>query len=213
MGALQPHVDRHAILGFEKQIHAYDVIGDASWWVNLDAGTIVFGGELEMGAGLLGTEASGTWLWGWANPGGFPEPVIAAGRTAAEYGRDHDVPALYEAESALSDDVSLDRIGLVVSGAVRLDATYTGPLDEDARILLALDHPSLALPPPEPARLVSILTSILEAGFVRDWWAALDAYAPQRGLAAETRDDVVRLGEIEVEVQLDERGRIVAIRS
>ena len=64
--------------GFEKQIHAYDVIGDASWWVNLDAGTIVFGGELEMRAGLLGTEAAGTWLWGWANPGGFPEPVIAA---------------------------------------------------------------------------------------------------------------------------------------
>ena len=66
---LQPHVDRHAILGFEKQFHAYDVIGDASWWVNLDDGTIVFGGELEMAAGLLGTEAAG--------------PGCGAGRTRA----------------------------------------------------------------------------------------------------------------------------------
>ena len=87
MAPLQPHVDRHAILGFEKQFHAYDVIGDASWWVDLDEGTIVFGGELEMGAALLGTEASGTWLWGWANPGELPgagdRRRLAATSTAA----------------------------------------------------------------------------------------------------------------------------------
>ena len=159
MRTLQPHVDRHAILSFEKQFHVYDVIGEADWWVNLDDGTITFGGELEMGAALLGTEASGTWLWGWANPGNFPEPVIAAGLAAAEYGREHDLPVLVDPESTLSDDVTLDRIGLVVEGVLPLAATYTGSLDEDARILLGLDHPSLALPPPDPARLVAVLTT------------------------------------------------------
>ena len=203
MAPLQPHVDRHAILGFEKQFHVYDVIGDASWWVNLDEGTIVFGGELEMGAALLGTEASGTWLWGWANPGGFPEPVIAAGLAAYEYGVEHDLPALVEPESALSEDVSLDRIGIVASGALGLPATYTGPLDEDARILIGLEHPSLALPPPDPARLVTVLTTVLQSGFVSDWPAALEAYKAQRG--ADALDGV--------EIELDELGRIRNLRA
>ena len=203
MAPLQPHVDRHAILGLEKQFHAYDVIGDASWWVNLDEGTIVFGGELEMGAALLGTEASGTWLWGWANPGGFPEPVIAAGLAAYEYGSEHDLPALVEPESALSEDVSLDRIGIVVSGALGLPATYTGPLDEDARILIGLEHPSLALPPPDPARLVTVLTTVLQAGFVADWPVALDAYREQRGPSALDG----------VEIELDDAGRIRSLRA
>jgi hypothetical protein len=200
VGALQPFVDRFAILAFERQFHAYDVIGEASWWVNLDTGTIVFGNELEMGAGLLGTEAGGTWLWGWANPGGFPEAVIAAGRAAADYGREHDLPPLFEPESRLSDDVSLDRIGLVASGALGLPATYTGPLDEDARILLALDHPALALPEPDPLRTVTVISAVLQAGCVADWPSALAAYEAQRTLAG-------------VEVELDDRGRVAEIRS
>jgi len=200
VATLQPHVDRYAILAFERQLHAYDVIGEASWWVNLDTGTIVFERELEMGAGLLGTEAAGTWVWGWANPGGFPEPVVAAGRAAGDYGREHDLPTLYEPESVLSDDVSLDRIGLVASGALGLPATYTGPLDEDARILLALDHPALALPPPDPLRTVTVISAVLQAGCVSDWAAALAAYAEQRTLDG-------------VEVELDDLGRLAAIRS
>jgi hypothetical protein len=203
VASLQPHVDRHAILGLEKQFHASDVIGDAAWWVNLDEGTIVFGGELEMGAALLGTEASGTWLWGWANPGGFPEPVIATGLAAYEYGAEHDLPALTEPESALSEDVGLDRIGIVVSGALGLQATYTGPLDEDARILIGLEHPSLELPAPEPARTVTVLTSVLQSGVVSDWPAALEAYRAQRG------DDALD----GVEIELDELGRIRNLRA
>jgi hypothetical protein len=200
---LQPHVDRHAILGLEKQFHAYDVIGDASWWVNLDEGTIVFGGELEMGAALLGTEASGTWLWGWANPGGFPEPVIAAGLAAHAYGSEHDLPALIEPESALSEDVGLDRIGLVAAGVLGLQATYTGPLDEDARILIGLEHPALELPAPDPARMVRVLTTVLQAGLVSDWPAAIAAYRAQRGDGALDG----------VEIELDERGRIRNLRA
>ena len=129
--------------------------------------------------------------------------MIATGVAASAYGREHDLPALAEPESALSDDVTLDRIGLVVSGALGLQATYTGPLDEDARILLGLEHPSLALPPPDPARLVTVLTTVLQAGCVEDWRVALDAYAAQRGPTALDG----------VEVELDELGRVAAIRS
>jgi hypothetical protein len=206
--SLQRLVDRHALLGFEKQLHAYEVIGEASWWVDLDAGTITFDGELEMRAGLLGTEA-GTWLWGWANPGSFPVPVVADARHLTEYGHEHEIPELIEPELALTDDVSLDRIGLVASGVLALDATYNGPLDEDARILLALGDPSLALPAPEPARLSSVLATVVQAGWVRDWTVALAAYAAQRELGLERAGDAVVLGG--VRVTLDDDGRVAEI--
>jgi hypothetical protein len=53
------------------------------------------------------------------------------------------VPALVEPESGLTDGGNLDRIGIVVLGALGLQATYTGPLDEDARILRGLERVAL----------------------------------------------------------------------
>jgi hypothetical protein len=174
--SLQPLVDRHAILGFEKLLRAGEVIGDAPWWVDLDAGKIVFGGELEMRAGLLGTEA-GTWRWGWANPGSFPAPVAADALAL----RERDVPELRAPELALSEDVTVERIALVAMGELRLDAAYSGALDEDARVLLALRDERLALP--APASLAGLLAAVRQAGVVRDWPAALAAYAQQRGVS------------------------------
>ena len=182
-------LDRHAILSAEKQFHLDDVIGDASWWVDLDAGKIVFGGELEMAAGLLGTQAGGCFLWGYANPGNFPEPVVALARGLPEELARHGI----------------DRVALIASGELELDATYTGALDEDAHVLLALSHPSLALPAFDPLRLISVLTTVLQSGLVRDWPAALAAYAEQRGVE---RDGLTVGG---VRVTLDEHGRVSQI--
>jgi hypothetical protein len=179
-------LDRHALLSAEKQFHLHDVIGDASWWVDLDAGRIVFGGELEMAAGLLGTQAAGRFLWGYANPGNFPDEIVAAGRELPE---------------ALARE-GIDRVALIASGELGLDATYTGALDEDVHVLLALAHPALRLPEPDPLRLVSVITAVLESGLVRDWPYALRAYAEQRGVA---RDGLTVGG---VTITLDELGRI-----
>ena len=182
-------IDRHALLSAEKQFHLYDVIGDASWWVDLDAGKIVFGGELEMVAGLLGTQAGGSFLWGYANPGNFPEAVVARGR---------ELPAELAREG-------IDRVALIASGELGLGATYTGALDEDAHVLLALAHPSLRLPAFDPLRFISVLTTVMETGLVRDWPTALAAYADQRGVE---RDGLTVGG---VSVTLDEHGRISQI--
>jgi hypothetical protein len=174
---LQPHVDRHAILAFEKQLHAYSVVGDRGWEVDLEAGTIHFDDGLDMAVVLLGTELEQRWLWGWADEEGFPEAVVAPGRSLGAYGRAHDLPALYEAETGVSDDITLDRIGVVASGVLDLKATYHAPLDGGGRVLFGLDHPSLELPPPDTERLLEI---VRESGFVSDWDAALAAYRPTR---------------------------------
>ncbi len=170
---LQPHVDRYAIRAFEKQLHAYAVVGDRGWEVDLEAGRISFDDDLEMGVALLGTSDDRSWLWGWADEEEFPEPVVAPGRALGAYGREHDLPALYEPETATDEDVTLDRIGVIASGVLDLQATYHAPLDGGGRVLFALEHPSLALPEPDIERLFKI---VRESGFVSDWDAAVAAY-------------------------------------
>ena len=171
--SLQPHVDRYAIRAFEKQLHAYAVVGDRGWEVDLEAGRISFDDDLEMGVALLGTADDHSWLWGWADEEEFPEPVVAPGRALGAYGREHDLPALYEPETATDEDVTLDRIGVIASGVLDLQATYHAPLDGGGRALFALEHPSLALPEPDTERLFKI---VRESGFVSDWDAAVAAY-------------------------------------
>ena len=160
------NLDRHALLSGEKQCHLFDVIGEAPWWVDLDMGRIVFGGELEMAAGLLGTQAGGSFLWGYANPGAFPEAVVAVGR---------ELPQELAREG-------IDRIALIAAGELGLDATYTGAMDEDTHVLLSLTHPSLRLPAFDPERFAAVMAAVVESGLVRDWPAALEAYASQRGV-------------------------------
>jgi hypothetical protein len=180
--SLQPHVDRYAILAFEKQMHAYDVVGDRGWDVDLDAGTIVFDDELEMRVALLGTEDEHQWIWGWADPDeDFPESVVAAGRRLGDYGREHGLPALYTPETPLDDDVTLDRIGVIASGVLDLRATYHSPLDGGGRVLFALDHPLLELPPPDQDRFDAVFATTRNSGFVHDWTAAVQAYKAVRG--------------------------------
>ena len=171
--SLQPHVDRYAIRAFEKQLHAYAVVGDRGWEVDLENGTIEFDDDLTMGVALLGTTDDHSWLWGWADEEEFPEPVVAPGRALGAYGREHDLPALYEPETATDEDVTLDRIGVIASGVLDLQATYHAPLDGGGRALFALEHPSLALPEPDTERLFKI---VRESGFVSDWDAAVAAY-------------------------------------
>jgi hypothetical protein len=170
---LQPHVDRYAIRAFEKQLHAYAVVGDRGWEVDLEAGRISFDDDLEMGVALLGTTDDHSWLWGWADEEEFPESVVAPGRALGAYGREHDLPALYEPETATDEDVTLDRIGVIASGVLDLQATYHAPLDGGGRVLFALEHPSLAPPEPDTERLFKI---VRESGFVSDWDAAVAAY-------------------------------------
>jgi hypothetical protein len=209
---LQPHVDRHVILSLEKQFRLLDLIGDRDWSADLEAGTMSFAAPkrrlrrseppIELGIALLGTEAEGSWLWGWANPGGFPEPIVAAGRAVGDYGREHDLPPLYEPETAVDDDVSLERIGIIASGALDLKATYTGPAG-DAHVLFGLDDPRLELGPFDAARLLTVLTHLIQIGLVRDWPAALQAYEHARGVDL---DDVV-------EIELDDLGRVTNLQS
>ena len=196
--SLQPHVDRHAILSAEQAFRLFDLVGERAWSADLEAGTITFGPDLTMGVALLGTEADGSWLWGWANPGGFPELLRGRRAGGGRLRARARGAGVYEPESA---GVPLEHIGIVASGVLGLKAIYTGPAGE-ARVLFGLDDPRLELPPFDPVRLLTVLTQLIGVGLVRDWPAAIAAYERDRG---------VDLSDV-VELELDDLGRVTNLR-
>lgn len=217
MATLQPLVDAHALLSMEQQLHLADVIGERDFTVDLDAGRICFGGELEFVTELVGSEAPGpaTWMWGWANPAGFGDHVTATGRSLRGLGEERGLPALSEGEVPLGADVSGPRLAIIAVGRAGAPAYYAAPLDGGGHAYLLLDGPDLELPPPELTRLVRALTLVLESGEVDHWPGALGAYAGQRGLGLTRRDDTIRLASPELDgklrVHFDDLGRVAGI--
>lgn len=190
MSTLQPLVDAHAVLAMEQQLHLSDVVEERPFDVNLDAGTITFGGDLSYRAELVGSEAPGpgTWLWAWANPSGFPDHVTAAARAVRAYGEEHGIAA---------------------------PAFYSAPLDGGGRVYLLVDDPSLALPAPEVPRVITTLSLVHDGGWVQDWPTALERYASQRGVTHARDGDTIRLEGPElgghVQVALDDLGRVAEL--
>src|SRR5262249_46281612 len=138
---------------------------------------------------LIGTEADGAFLWGWANPAGYP-PEITVDL------RDHDIPELNAPETPVGE-YSWLHFALVVAGIANLSAVYA-PVAGEARVLLPLDAPALALPPFAVPRLITTLTTLMQTGAVRDWPAAVAAYGEQRGVDVDSVLDL----------ELDDFGRV-----
>ena len=80
---------------------------------------------------------------------------------------------------------------------------------------MLLDHPSLALPPVQMSRVLTVLTAVSASGQVADWRHALLSYAGQRGLEARPAERWVELvhpgGQGSARVDLDDRGRVADI--
>ena len=97
--------------------------------------------------------------------GGVPgDAVVAPGRALGAYGREHDLPVLYEPETETPRRPLLDRIGVIASGVLDLKATYHAPLDGGGRVLFGARPPvARRCPSPTPNRLFKI---VRESGFV-----------------------------------------------
>lgn len=67
----------HGLAALDQQLHLDDLVGEADWLLDQDAGTITFGGERACPAQLLGTvsDRSRSWRWSWANES--IEPTMA----------------------------------------------------------------------------------------------------------------------------------------
>jgi hypothetical protein len=209
--------DSYALGSAEQQEHAQEVVGGRPFSADLSRGTVGFEPGLEVRAELIGTEAAdpGSWMWSWANPGGFPASVTAAARHARGYGEQNGVGELTASEVPLDGSAIGYRLTVVTCGLAGGYAYYPAEAAPGTTAYLLLDHPSLALPAVQLPRVLSVLTAVTASGQVGDWRRALRTYATQRGLRAQPDERGVELvhpgGQGSIRVDLDQQGRVAEI--
>jgi hypothetical protein len=209
--------DTYALGSAEQQEHAQEVVGGRPFTADLTRGMVGFEPGLDVRAELIGTEAAdpGSWMWSWANPSGFADQVTGAARHARGYGEQHGVGELTTGEIPLDGAALGYRCTVVTCGLAGGYAYYPATAAPGTTAYLLLDHPSLALPPVQLSRVLTVLTAVSASGQVADWWRALHSYAAQRGLEPRAADRGVELvhpgGRGSVRVDLDGQGRVANI--
>ncbi len=206
MPTLTELLDDAALLSFEHQLHLADVLGEHSWRADLADRVFEFTGEQFRTCTrfhLLGSAAPGprSWLWGWANPTGYPAPLLSLGEYVRDFGRQHGIRELTEPEVAFDElpgspaDPNLVS-GLLVEAAKAVAnnwTSYTGDAGGGTRAAFLVEHPDFVLPAPEPARVMRVLQQSLAELSLTDHRRAFHAYAARRGLQPAFDPDGSRL--------------------
>jgi hypothetical protein len=199
-------LDDAALLSLEHQIHLADAVGEHGWDVDLDAPRFTFTGERPLTCTqvhLLGSAAPGprSWLWGWANPTGYSEEVVAVGHRVRRYGEAHGIAALASAEvpfdalpgSPTEPHVVVGMMADLAKVVTGHWTSYNGPIGGGTRVAFLLDHPDFPLPAPEPERVARVMQQAVAELTLTDHRRAMSSYAARRGLGTELTEDGARL--------------------
>lgn len=208
-----------ALLALEVQAHMADRFGDQPRWdVDLARGTFTFSGpstgEQVFGVQLLGSTAPTprTWMWGWANPAGFPEPVLRASRAVRELGERYGIPELATGEIPFPDgdqdgqDLAT-RIWIVSRVASGDWFGYRGQPNPGQWVYLLLTGEGLTLPEPGILRTLRIAGEAAQLGLLTDARRAFASYATLRGLGWD--GSVLTMPDGDLTVEVDDAGRLV----
>ncbi|HEX5117277.1 MAG TPA: hypothetical protein VFW65_18970 [Pseudonocardiaceae bacterium] len=217
-----------AILSLEHQLHLSDVLGQHSWHVDLTTNRFEFAGARTVactGYHLVGTASAGagSWLWGWANPSGFPESLTALSAGVRDFGQHHGIPGLATAEipfgslpGASDDPNRAAHLCLDAAKAVSGHWTaYQGDVGGGTIAAFLVEHPEFELPAPEPARTMRVLQQALAEIPITDHRRALYGYASRRPLAItfapdQTTCTLTGRGFATV-AEFDDRGRVTTM--
>lgn len=173
--ALQPLADRAALFSALRQdslATALEPLGENRWDADMTAGTLTFTSNADPArrfvtrAHLIATIAPGprSLLWAWAHPQGDPAGIAARLR---DYGTEHGIAALSEAELPFPEDASGDSEWIAAAahtvGAVAVEITgrapyYLAPVGGGTCAVFLLDAP---LPPLTVAAAAIALPRIL----------------------------------------------------
>lgn len=219
-------LDDAAIFSLEHQLHLEEVLGDHHYEIDLQQPRFAFTGDRPItctGLHLLGSAAPGprSWLWGWANPSGYPEPVTAASAAVRDFGRRFGIAELASAEvpfDALPGSPTEPAMitGILTEAAKSVTGLWTSyniPVGGGTRAGFLLEHPSFQLPPPEPARVMRVIQQAIAELPLTDHRRALYAYASRRRLGADFGPAGLTLTGpgFEAAVRFDEHGRVAGI--
>ena len=212
----QELLECHAAMSLDKQLTMQEVIADASWNVDLNAGTITFGTDRALPMQLLGSfsKESETWLWAWENERApIPEAVVQQALQLRAFGEEHELEVFtIGCFDATLDDLLF--IGTVAAGMFGSSAYYLG--DYGAGMMLVTleseeidQHPTTDL-----TRIPSVFTQVIQAHEMRHRPAFLH-YMAQKGYSPIEVGNAIRVDVSggTITVMFDDLGRMTNIKA
>ncbi|MEU7632823.1 DUF6882 domain-containing protein [Nocardia sp. NPDC049220] len=192
-------LDDAGLLSLEHQLYLEEVLGEHVWQADLEGRRLEFIGEERSfvctKVHLLGTVDAESWLWGWANPWGYPAPLIRAAQTVREFGFRYGVAELRSAELpvTLGDAAPLPHqvAGLLTDAAKIVSgrwSSYCGVTDGTC-VAFLVEHPEFVLPLPTASGLARVLAYGVGALPLTDHRRAVHSYLTRRGLLAGFLDN------------------------
>jgi len=164
VGAFQEHFSIHAASALARQHEFRRLLGERSWGVDIDAGTVTYGDDLTFPIQLLGTEAydDNTWLWAWANAESeFPPGLLRLVADVREYGKKHGLDELCDASTPLAR-VHGHLVSMLCGGIAGGLPYYRGPYEGGALFFLVLETPPEVTAPLSPERIPTIAMEVIQ---------------------------------------------------
>ena len=123
-------LEQYIARSMERQYLLLEFLENAgNWSYETASGVLSFENGLEYKTQILGTEseAHGTWLWSWANPGdNLPDKILTSALELKEYGRANKVREFTESELELDEYVNGFNLALVATALCGTKAFYRG---------------------------------------------------------------------------------------
>ena len=209
-------LSRYAGISLAKQLALGDFLGQHSWAVDIEAGTVTFSPGGTYPLQLLGTEATGdaTWLWAWANEAShLPPDLLQACRQLQQLGHEQRIPELCDLSFSLSQ-VDGHALAAVAAGPNTHSCYYRGPYDGGALYFLVSGLPDSVFAPAPLPRVLTALTQTLSQ-FDIDHVEMAQSLLTVQGFTLQQQENqlVAQRHQDELCLRLDKQQRIQTINS
>ncbi len=212
---LQALLDEHLLRAFDRQLAFGEIVGDRDRQLDQDAGVLRLGDDMVLPVQVLGTvsEATGSWLWAWANDS-VAENLTIKAREAAAIGRERGIAALTDAEVDLARILDGHVLALAVAGLLGADAYYRCPYDGgELFVLVELPPMRREIAEAVSSRAMSVVSQALVGIPVPIRQTAVTNYLRGLGLPVrETDGEVTVEDDSQARFVFDGQGRLTEIR-
>jgi histone H3/H4 len=197
-----------------RQLALGDFLGTRNWSVDIDAGTVQFGKDLQYPMQLLGTESNGddSWLWAWANQASpFPDAHLQHCLKLRDIGTKKKIPEFAERSFPLSIASGYE-IGTVASALLGNAFYYRAPHNHGALVFTIQDLPAELLQRAPIERVVRVIQEVVD-NFDINAQAMCQQFLieQQFDLSADKYSITAKRGRNTIELHFDEQERLIKL--
>lgn len=210
MQTMKSLLEEHLASSIAKQHALSDLLGDHTWDLDLERGTLDFGIGQVFPVQVLGTESAQnqTWLWAWANTvSDIPQRLLTAAARLRQFGLDEGI-AEFSHSRLSSRQADGHALALVASGVCDADCYYRGPYD-GGTVYLLLGGTTLRRPT-APERIATVLAEAVAYADV-DHRRVATSFLRREGFVLDDRPESLSGSALDgrtVEAIFDRSGRL-----